>query len=338
MKFDNVVIFSIETTRDNNLEIVASTEALAAKSRGKGRKVNVVTLLRKRNSSSSKFHISYEDGGVDLRREPQVGVYINGHHGTYSSRTPNAIHQYLSGLRGADDYVIGRINVVMCRFIGEEDAPQQVLDNEMEATTAIHDLVFALRQYGQTPTIVIYAKPVWVYNEYTYKTMLRDGIGVPSYMRSFDEANIGRKFWMSPLTHFVKSDKAKNRFKLRWQYERGVGYRIENATMDEIPEISETMHMPNLNRFDLSPLDEISMQPVLLNPPWQPDGDVTHCPQCPRQFTFFTRRHHCRKCGKVVCNQCSGNREVVDRPASRNGAVLAISNGMVRVCNACFNG
>jgi hypothetical protein len=29
-------------------------------------------------------------------------------------------------------------------------------------------------------------------------------------------------------------------------------------------------------------------------PLWQPDADVTHCPVCYRQFTFFYRKHHCR--------------------------------------------
>jgi FYVE-type zinc finger protein len=29
-------------------------------------------------------------------------------------------------------------------------------------------------------------------------------------------------------------------------------------------------------------------------PPWQPDSDVTFCPFCRREFTFFYRKHHCR--------------------------------------------
>ncbi len=341
MKFDNVIIFSIETTRANNIEIVASTKALAAKSRGKGRRVNVVTLLKKSSSSSSKFKISPEEGGVDLIREPRVGVYINGHHGTYSSKTPDAIHAYLSRLRGAEDYVIGRINIVMCRFMDHHDAPRQILDEETEADTAIHELIFALKRYGQTPTLVIYAKPIWVYNEWTHQTMLRSGIGVPAHMRTFDEQNVGRKFWMNPLTRFVKSDQARDQFKLRWTYHRGIGYRIEHAAIEEIPDHTETVPMPNLNRFaalPMPPMIEEVVQTVPVNPRWQRDGEVTHCPQCAQEFSFFTRRHHCRKCGKVVCSRCSGHRQVVERPASSTGAALATSGGRVRVCNACFSG
>ena len=29
-------------------------------------------------------------------------------------------------------------------------------------------------------------------------------------------------------------------------------------------------------------------------PTWQPDSDVSHCPVCGSQFTFFYRKHHCR--------------------------------------------
>lgn len=343
MKFDNVVIFSIETTRRNNVEIVESTKALAAKNRRKGRRVDVVTLLKKGSSSNSKLKRSYDRGHVDLQADPRVGVYINGHHGTYHDGTPDEIHNYLSELRGDTDYVIGRINVVMCRFIDPGEAPQQILDEEQEVKSAIHMLAFSLRQYGQTPTLVVYAKPIWVYNEHTFKAHLENGIVAPSYMKTFNEDNVGRKFWMNPLTKFVKNDREKGQYKLSWTYFEGVGYRIDNANLEEIPDMDQ-IPMPNLNRYVAprrveEPMEIITLyQPIQNNPSWQPDNAVTQCPQCHRDFTFFTRRHHCRKCGLVVCNQCSGNRQLVQRPASSSGAMLAVSDGEVRVCDACVNG
>ena len=39
---------------------------------------------------------------------------------------------------------------------------------------------------------------------------------------------------------------------------------------------------------------------------WQEDGGVKACPLCDTKFTFFNRRHHCRKCGKIFCNKCCG--------------------------------
>ncbi|KAB5580156.1 hypothetical protein GE09DRAFT_1212610 [Coniochaeta sp. 2T2.1] len=41
---------------------------------------------------------------------------------------------------------------------------------------------------------------------------------------------------------------------------------------------------------------------------WQPDSEVTLCPICHTQFSFFVRKHHCRKCGRVVCDACSPHR------------------------------
>lgn len=41
---------------------------------------------------------------------------------------------------------------------------------------------------------------------------------------------------------------------------------------------------------------------------WQRDEDVAACPLCEAAFSVFHRRHHCRKCGRVVCHPCSRTR------------------------------
>ncbi|KAI5780100.1 hypothetical protein EDC01DRAFT_620786 [Geopyxis carbonaria] len=43
-------------------------------------------------------------------------------------------------------------------------------------------------------------------------------------------------------------------------------------------------------------------------PEWQPDASVRACPLCANLFTWLNRRHHCRKCGRVVCATCSPHR------------------------------
>jgi hypothetical protein len=48
-------------------------------------------------------------------------------------------------------------------------------------------------------------------------------------------------------------------------------------------------------------------------PPWQPDAEVSQCPVCGRNFTFLYRKHHCRKCGRVVCASCSPHRITIPR-------------------------
>ncbi|CAD6503950.1 BgTH12-05693 [Blumeria graminis f. sp. triticale] len=46
-------------------------------------------------------------------------------------------------------------------------------------------------------------------------------------------------------------------------------------------------------------------------PTWQLDTEVSICPLCNTQFSFFLRKHHCRKCGRVVCNSCSPHRIII---------------------------
>lgn len=43
-------------------------------------------------------------------------------------------------------------------------------------------------------------------------------------------------------------------------------------------------------------------------PLWQEDEQVSECFLCHTGFTLFFRRHHCRKCGRVVCGNCSSSR------------------------------
>jgi 1-phosphatidylinositol-3-phosphate 5-kinase len=39
---------------------------------------------------------------------------------------------------------------------------------------------------------------------------------------------------------------------------------------------------------------------------WMPDQLCKQCYNCESTFTFYRRRHHCRLCGQVFCNVCSG--------------------------------
>lgn len=48
-------------------------------------------------------------------------------------------------------------------------------------------------------------------------------------------------------------------------------------------------------------------------PRWQADSDVSECPICGIVFNFWHRKHHCRKCGRVVCASCSPHRITIPR-------------------------
>ncbi|KAI0107621.1 hypothetical protein GGR51DRAFT_516235 [Nemania sp. FL0031] len=91
-------------------------------------------------------------------------------------------------------------------------------------------------------------------------------------------------------------------------------------------------------------------------PKWQPDSEVTHCPICSMRFGLFFRKHHCRKCGRVVCDRCSPHsitipHQYIVRPPGDLGPVsqyaypgvergiadfTSIGGGeRVRLCNPC---
>ncbi|KAK7079185.1 FYVE, RhoGEF and PH domain-containing protein 5 [Halocaridina rubra] len=61
-------------------------------------------------------------------------------------------------------------------------------------------------------------------------------------------------------------------------------------------------------------------------PVWIPDYRVTMCQQCTAEFTLTFRRHHCRACGKVVCDHCSANRAPLQYKRNQS----------MRVCDRCF--
>lgn len=48
-------------------------------------------------------------------------------------------------------------------------------------------------------------------------------------------------------------------------------------------------------------------------PQWEPDTGVSKCPICGTTFSFWYRKHHCRKCGRVVCANCSPHRITIPR-------------------------
>ena len=57
---------------------------------------------------------------------------------------------------------------------------------------------------------------------------------------------------------------------------------------------------------------------------WVKDDDVQECMVCnTRRFTLLNRRHHCRRCGRVVCSNCSER-------------VTLIDNIPRRTCDDCF--
>lgn len=60
---------------------------------------------------------------------------------------------------------------------------------------------------------------------------------------------------------------------------------------------------------------------------WVKDSAVTHCKQCNREFGVFRRKHHCRNCGNVFCQQCSSRECIIPESTYTT---------QERVCDNCF--
>lgn len=62
---------------------------------------------------------------------------------------------------------------------------------------------------------------------------------------------------------------------------------------------------------------------------WLPDEHSNNCMICSRKFSVLDRRHHCRKCGKLVCGKCGPKDN--SKPILEMGLMQA-----VRHCRECY--
>ncbi|KAM9355627.1 LOW QUALITY PROTEIN: zinc finger FYVE domain-containing protein 26 [Pholidichthys leucotaenia] len=103
---------------------------------------------------------------------------------------------------------------------------------------------------------------------------------------------------------------------------------------------STPTHTPSSNSTDREK-DRVSSgkkrgSPAKFQPPeqpparkdWVPDAQQRVCMVCQRErFTMFNRRHHCRRCGRLVCQSCS----------ERKMPVEGCPGEEVRICDQCYS-
>ena len=82
--------------------------------------------------------------------------------------------------------------------------------------------------------------------------------------------------------------------------------------------------------FDPEMFPEVKAQPTRKH--WKPDAESTVCddPTCKRTFSYFTRRHHCRKCGHIFCDSHSTFAAPLDHDAKFNPRAP-----LFRTCRHC---
>ncbi|ESP02327.1 hypothetical protein LOTGIDRAFT_238051 [Lottia gigantea] len=116
---------------------------------------------------------------------------------------------------------------------------------------------------------------------------------------------------------------------------RGFELSVSPRTMTPSPSASPRrkisnvyLHPPILENTSSTPTSSPSKFIMPSQPPppekWVPDSSASVCMVCGvERFSMFNRRHHCRRCGRVVCAACSTKRTMVQGVSAR-------------VCNDCY--
>ncbi|XP_069344138.1 zinc finger FYVE domain-containing protein 26 [Eulemur rufifrons] len=98
-----------------------------------------------------------------------------------------------------------------------------------------------------------------------------------------------------------------------------------------LPGVS-VVHSPSLRERSFPPSQSLLEFVPPATPParhqWVPDETESICMVCCREhFTMFNRRHHCRRCGRLVCSSCSTRKMVVE----------GCRENPTRVCDQCYS-
>jgi hypothetical protein len=81
--------------------------------------------------------------------------------------------------------------------------------------------------------------------------------------------------------------------------------------------------------------DQVELPVAIGKSWWTADSKCTRCemPGCTQTFGKRVRRHHCRKCGKCVCKECSGYKLLLRHPTEK-ATNKQVSHD--RVCGSCY--
>ena len=95
-------------------------------------------------------------------------------------------------------------------------------------------------------------------------------------------------------------------------------------SLDQLDAITLSTLADNYIFLKMTPQNKL---PTLNITSWVPDTDSDTCYQCTTKFGLFTRKHHCRACGKLFCADCSTSLMKVPDLGHYEP---------VRVCDSCY--
>lgn len=95
---------------------------------------------------------------------------------------------------------------------------------------------------------------------------------------------------------------------LRIYAAKSLDFRVDEGPIEMASQFSGTSSLDSLCGTFMMPREP----PDRAN--WVKDAEASMCMGCRRSvFTMLTRRHHCRRCGRVVCASCSSNRLIIPK-------------------------
>ncbi|OZJ04377.1 hypothetical protein BZG36_03194 [Bifiguratus adelaidae] len=143
---------------------------------------------------------------------------------------------------------------------------------------------------------------------------------------------------MTTLEHPINDSPVQHRYNN--ELEQALGFDA-NASVDyhadaidpwSVPQSREApYHEDRAQRPTPSRVDT-NVSTMSDSPSWERDEDAKDCRRCHRKFGFMLRKHHCRRCGLVVCDRCSTSRSVLSRSESAAGQAYMRP---VRICDKC---
>jgi hypothetical protein len=68
---------------------------------------------------------------------------------------------------------------------------------------------------------------------------------------------------------------------------------------------------------------------------WVKDEEVDKCHGCKVKFSTFKRKHHCRECGKIFCDDCTRMQKTLNYPLTEKGPSRETNAKKCRVCKEC---
>lgn len=134
-----------------------------------------------------------------------------------------------------------------------------------------------------------------------------------------DKVNVAINIIRTEILHHEFSDDSISNDRidqlLRKYAEKSLDFRVVSNPNPRLLRTPECKLMQSLDSLSL--INDLNRQFIMpyevpSKENWVPNDEVVECMCCQKTaFSMFNRRHHCRRCGRVVCYYCSNHRMLV---------------------------